>query len=96
MIFSSCLVRVNFSIHLVFVLELIQVPKTGVKVKLLTLDGVKATSAAVADNSFPWKRSLNLVTKGQPTGLTKQFIDFAQAQENYDIFRKENFVSAKR
>lgn len=67
----------------------------GVKVKLLTLDGVKATSAAVADNSFPWKRSLNLVTKGQPTELTKQFIDFAQAQENYDIFRKENFVPAK-
>jgi phosphate transport system substrate-binding protein len=68
----------------------------GVKVKLLTLDGVKATSAAVADNSLPWKRSLNFVTKEQPTGLTKQFIDFAQAQENYDIFRKENFVPAKR
>jgi phosphate transport system substrate-binding protein len=68
----------------------------GVKVKLLTLDGVKATSAAVADNSFPWQRPLNLVTKGQPTELTKQFIDFAQAQENYDIFRKENFVPAKR
>jgi phosphate transport system substrate-binding protein len=67
----------------------------GVKVKLLTLDGVKATSAAVADKSFPLLRELNLVTKGQPTELTKQFIDFAQAQENYDIFGKENFVPAK-
>jgi len=69
--------------------------KQGVKVKLLILDGVKATSANVEDGSFPWKRSLNLVTKGQPTELTKQFIDFTQAQENYDIFRKENFVPAK-
>ncbi len=68
----------------------------GVKVKLLTLDGVKATSAAVADKSFPLLRPLSLVTKGQPTELTKQFIDFAQAQENYDIFGKENFVPAKR
>jgi len=69
--------------------------KQGVKVKLLILDGVKATSADVEDGSFPWKRPLNLVTKGQPAGLTKQFIDFAQAKENYDLVRKENFVPAK-
>lgn len=69
--------------------------KQGGKIKLLTLDGVKATSATVADKSFPLLRQLNLVTKGEPTELTKQFIDFAQAQENYDIFHKENFVPAK-
>ncbi|XZN99666.1 MAG: phosphate ABC transporter substrate-binding protein [Microcoleus sp.] len=69
--------------------------KQGVKVKLLTLDGVKATSATVADKSFPLLRPLNLVTKGQPTELTKQFIDFAQAKENYDLVRKENFVPGK-
>lgn len=69
--------------------------KQGVKVKLLILDGVKATSANVENGSFPWKRPLNLVTKGQPAGLTKQFIDFAQAKENHDLVRKENFVPAK-
>jgi phosphate transport system substrate-binding protein len=37
--------------------------KQGVKVKLLTLDGIKATTT-VADKSFPLLRSLNLVTKG--------------------------------
>jgi phosphate transport system substrate-binding protein len=68
--------------------------KQGVKVKLLTLDGIKATTTA-ADKSFPLLPPLNLVTKGQPTELTKQFIDFAQAQENYGIFGKENFVPAK-
>ena len=69
--------------------------KQGGKLKLLTLDGVKASSATVKDQSFPLLRQLNLVTKGEPTELTKQFIDFAQAQENYDIFHKENFVPAK-
>ena len=69
--------------------------KQGVKVKLLILDGVKATSANVENGSFPWKRPLNLVTNGQPAGLTKEFIDFAQAKENYDLVRKENFVPAK-
>ena len=69
--------------------------KQGVKVKLLILDGVKATTANVENGSFPWKRPLNLVTNGQPAGLTKQFIDFAQAKENYDLVRKENFVPAK-
>jgi phosphate transport system substrate-binding protein len=37
--------------------------KQGVKVKLLTLDGIKATTT-VADKSFPLLRPLNLVTKG--------------------------------
>ena len=69
--------------------------KQGVKVKLLILDGVKATTANVENGSFPWKRPLNLVTNGQPAGLTKEFIDFAQAKENYDLVRKENFVPAK-
>ena len=68
--------------------------KQGVKVKLLTLDGIKARTT-VADKSFPLLRPLNLVTKGQPTELTKQFIDFALAQKNYDFFGKENFVPAK-
>ncbi len=69
--------------------------KQGVKVKLLTLDGVKASSATVEDQSFPLLRQLNLVIKGQPTALTKQFINFTQAKENYDIFHKENFIPAK-
>jgi len=83
-----------FSIGYVSIGSTEQSIKQGVKVKRLTLDGIKATTT-VADKSFPLLRPLNLVTKGQPTELTKQFIDFAQAQENYDIFGKENFVPAK-
>jgi len=67
----------------------------GVKVKLVSLDGVAATNATVEDGSFPLLRQLNLVTKGEPTNLTKEFIDFARAEENHDILRKENFVPTK-
>ncbi|MEM9927824.1 MAG: phosphate ABC transporter substrate-binding protein [Cyanobacteria bacterium P01_D01_bin.50] len=67
----------------------------NVKVKLLSLDGVEATNTTVEQGSFPLLRQLNLVTKGEPTALTKEFIDFARAKENHDILRKENFVPAK-
>lgn len=67
----------------------------GAKVKLLSLDGVEATNTTVENGSFPLLRQLNLVTKGEPTKLTKEFIDFARAKENHDILRKENFVPAK-
>ena len=40
--------------------------KQSVKVKLLTLDSIKAITT-VADKSFPLLRRLNLMTKGQPT-----------------------------
>ncbi|NET44466.1 phosphate ABC transporter substrate-binding protein [Okeania sp. SIO2B3] len=64
----------------------------GVSIKLLALDGVEATSEAVANGRFPLLRQLTLVTKGQPTGLAKQFIAFVQGEENYDIIRLQKFV----
>ncbi len=67
----------------------------GVSIKLLALDGVAATSEAVANGSFPLLRQLTLVTKGNPTGLAKEFIAFVQGEENYDIIRLQKFVPPK-
>ncbi len=67
----------------------------GVKIKLLALDGVEANQQAVADGSFPLQRQLNLVTKGEPSELAKQFIDFNLAEENHDIIRQQKFVPPK-
>ena len=67
----------------------------GVSIKLLALDGVEATSEAVANGRFPLLRQLTLVTKGNPTGLAKQFITFVQSEENYDIIRQQKFVPPK-
>lgn len=49
---------------------------TGVSVKAITVDGVVASEATVADNRYPIGRTLHFFTKGAPTGLTKEFIDF--------------------
>ncbi|BAZ51752.1 putative phosphate ABC transporter, phosphate-binding protein [Nostoc sp. NIES-4103] len=67
----------------------------GVPIKLLPVGGVAATTANVQNGTFPISRPLNLVTKTQPQGLTKEFIDFAQSQQVSDIVKKQNFVVSK-
>ncbi|MDE5081968.1 MAG: phosphate ABC transporter substrate-binding protein [Trichodesmium sp. St18_bin1] len=67
----------------------------GVPIKLLALNGFEATSEAVADGSFPLLRQLTLVTKGNPTGLAKDFIEFAQDEENHDLIWLQKFVPPK-
>ena len=67
----------------------------GAPIKLLALNGFEATSEAVADGSFPLLRQLTLVTKGNPTGLAKDFIEFAQDEENHDLIWLQKFVPPK-
>jgi phosphate transport system substrate-binding protein len=64
----------------------------GVSIKLLPLGGVTASINTVRDGSFPLARPLHLVTKGAPTGLAKQFIDFAQSSDANDLIEKQYFV----
>ena len=64
----------------------------GTPIKLLAVGGVAATSANVANGKFPLSRSLNLVTKAPPTGLAKEFIDFARSAEVHDLVRGQSFV----
>lgn len=64
----------------------------GVAIKLLPVNGVEATTANVQNGTFPISRPLNLVTKTQPQGLAKEFIDFAESQKVSDIVKKQNFV----
>jgi phosphate transport system substrate-binding protein len=64
----------------------------GVAIKLLPVNGIAATTANVQNGTFPISRPLNLVTKTQPQGLAKEFIDFAESQQVSDIVKKQNFV----
>lgn len=64
----------------------------GIDIKLLPVNGIAATTANVQNGTFPISRPLNLVTKTQPQGLTKAFLDFAQSQQVNDIVQKQNFV----
>ncbi len=64
----------------------------GVSIKLLPLNGVAATTAHVADGSYPMKRTLNLVTGLKSSALAKGFIEFAQSPAVDDIIEAQHFV----
>lgn len=64
----------------------------GVPIKLLSVGGVAATSANVANGKFPLSRPLNLVTRTPPEGLVNDFIEFARSADVHDIVREQSFV----
>lgn len=64
----------------------------GTPIKRLTLDGVAASVENVGNGTYPLCRPLNLVTKGQPTGLAAEFIGFVLSPEGQAIVAKEDFI----
>jgi phosphate transport system substrate-binding protein len=49
---------------------------TDVRVKALRVDGVQAIEKNVANKTYPIGRVLHFFTKGEPTGLAKEYVDF--------------------
>ncbi|TLM97755.1 MAG: phosphate ABC transporter substrate-binding protein, partial [Actinobacteria bacterium] len=49
---------------------------TNVRVKALEVDGVAPSEKTVASKAYPIGRTLHFFTKGEPVGLTKEYIDF--------------------
>jgi phosphate transport system substrate-binding protein len=54
---------------------------TSVMVKALSIDGVQPTDANIANKTYPIGRVLHFFTKGEPSGLTKQFIDYVLSDQ---------------
>ena len=54
-------------------------------VKALEIDGVAATVANVKSGSYGISRPFNIATKGEPTGLAKDFIDFIMSAEGQAV-----------
>ncbi len=63
-----------------------------IPIKLLPVNAVPATLENVGNGSFPLSRPLNLVTKAVPTGLAKEFIDFARSKQVHDLVKEQYFV----
>ena len=63
-----------------------------VPVKGLPLNGVEATTVAVAEGKFPIARELNLVTKGESSPLASEFIRFAKSSAVHDLVKELGFV----
>jgi phosphate transport system substrate-binding protein len=65
----------------------------GAPIKLMPVDGVAATSGNIRTGNFPISRPLTLVTRGLPTGLVKQFIEFSLSSQVSDLIIAHDFVS---
>jgi len=66
--------------------------ENGTPVKPLPLDGIEPTLDAVVSRRFPIARELNLVMKGEPQGLAKEFLAFAQSEAVDDLVKDLSYV----
>lgn len=64
----------------------------GIPIKSIPLENIAPTTENVRIGRFPLSRPLNLVMKSKPTGLAKQFIEFAQSPEAYALVKEQFFV----
>jgi len=64
-------------------------------VKALTVDGVAPTPENCKSGKYPIVRPLYFLTKEQPTGSVKAFIDFCTSSEGQEIVQDEGFLSIK-
>lgn len=64
----------------------------NVPIRLLPLGGVPASVENVLKRKFPLSRPLNFVTREEPTGMLKTFIEFAQSAQVNDLIEAQYFV----
>lgn len=61
-------------------------------VKTIAISGVQPTEEAAADGSYSIVRPLNMLTNGEPTGLTKAFLDYILSAEGQDLVAEEGYL----
>jgi phosphate transport system substrate-binding protein len=66
--------------------------KSGAAIKLLAYGGIPASTRTVRAHTYLLSRPLILVTRGIPTGLQKQIIDYATSRAVTDLHEKHGFV----
>lgn len=64
-------------------------------IKALSIDGVAATVENAKNGSYPIVRPFLFVTKGEPSGLTKAFIDYCLSVEVQPIITKDGYISMR-
>lgn len=70
--------------------------QAGVSIRLLPSRGVEASTRAIKDGSYPLIRMLNLVTRGEPQGLVRELVEFAQSPTVADLIEAQAFVPLAR
>jgi phosphate transport system substrate-binding protein len=67
----------------------------GSELKILTIDGARATVENVSAGSYPLVRPFLFVTKGPVGAKAQSFIDFCLSEEGQSALRREGLVGAK-
>lgn len=62
----------------------------------LTLDGMVPSQENASNESYKVTRLLYMNTKGQPTGLVKDFIDYIYTDDGEKIIRASGYIPVKR
>lgn len=66
-------------------------------VKALAIDGVLPTEKTVADGSYALSRILHFFTKGQPSGLTKSYVDYVLSDDVQEgVVRDAGFIPIRK
>jgi phosphate transport system substrate-binding protein len=60
--------------------------------KALSIDGVAATVSNAISGTYPIVRPLLFLTKGEPTGIVKEFIDFCLGYQGQSIAEEEGYI----
>lgn len=64
-------------------------------VKTLKIDGIEASIANVKNGNYKISRPFLYLTKGQPQGFTKAFIDYVLSDEGQALMQEEGAISVK-
>jgi phosphate transport system substrate-binding protein len=68
----------------------------GKPLTILQVDGQKADVASISAGKYPTFRPLYLMTKGAPTGTTKDFIDWLLTTDGQKVIESVGTVSLKQ
>jgi phosphate transport system substrate-binding protein len=63
------------------------------EVKLLGVNNISLTQQNVANGEYPMKRQMLFLVKGEPTGVTKDFINFSLSPEGQAIINNTEYNS---
>lgn len=74
------------------VADIVAVADSGGRIRALSLEGIEPTDENVKKGRWPIIKNYVLVTKGQPKGLAKRFVEFIYSPEGNAVIRENKAV----
>lgn len=62
------------------------------KVKAVKVDGAEATAANIKDGKYTVARPFNIVTKGEPSEVAQDFINFILSKQGQEVVTKAGYI----